>query len=202
MFLIRQPDTVGIRNFIQDRGPLPFNYKETGWTKTGKTPRGYNLDRDALQVGSGADGFERAKKYLNQWRMFSLDWTKLCWPFKRITAGSTVAVLALHYGFWSINCARVVYVIDEPRLFAFAYGTVSDHAARGEERFQIEWREDDTVWYDIQSFSRPNHWLVYLGYPLARGLQKKFRTDSIRAMINAMAGQPIGGPSLEVGRDL
>jgi hypothetical protein len=43
------------------------------------------------------------------------------------------------------------------------------------------------VWYDILAFSRPNQFLVRLGYPVARGLQKKFAADSKRAMLNAVA---------------
>ena len=36
------------------------------------------------------------------------------------------------------------------RKFGFAYGTLPDHAATGEERFLIEWnQDDDSVWYDI-----------------------------------------------------
>jgi uncharacterized protein (UPF0548 family) len=202
MFQLRQPDTVDIRNFVQDRAPLPFNYRESGWTKSGRTPKGYNIDRRQVQVGMGQDAFERARKSMNDWRMFSLDWTRLCWPYKKIAPGSTVAVLALHYGFWSINCTRVVYVIDEPRLFAFAYGTLDDHVARGEERFEISWRADGTVWYEIQSFSTPNHWICYAAYPLMRRLQRRFLKDSMQAMMNAAAGNPATDPSLSLGVDL
>jgi alpha-ketoglutarate-dependent taurine dioxygenase len=47
--------------------------------------------------------------------------------------------------------------LEQPvRRFAFAYGTLAEHAESGEERFQVEWREDDSVWYDILAFSRPN----------------------------------------------
>jgi len=53
----------------------------------------------------------------------------------------------------------------------------------GEERFQVEWsRNDDTLWYDILAFSRPNHFLTRLGYPMVRRIQKKFARDSAVAM--------------------
>jgi len=53
----------------------------------------------------------------------------------------------------------------------------------GEERFQVEWsRNDDTVWYDILAFSRPNHFLTRLGYPMVRRIKKQFARDSVVAM--------------------
>ena len=42
------------------------------------------------------------------------------------------------------------------RRFGFAYGTLPGHAESGEERFLIEWDQDeDGVWFDILAFSRP-----------------------------------------------
>ena len=74
---------------------------------------------------------------------------------------------------------NVVYVVDESRRFGFAYGTLPDHVECGEERFLIEWQLDDSVWYDIFAFSRPQHPLVRLSKPLARRLQKQFARDSL-----------------------
>jgi hypothetical protein len=28
--------------------------------------------------------------------------------------------------------------------------------------------QDDTVWYEVLSFSKPQHWMTKLGYPIAR----------------------------------
>ena len=39
----------------------------------------------------------------------------------------------------------------------------------------MEWnRADDTVVYDLYAFSRPRHLLARVGFPLARGLQRRF----------------------------
>ena len=81
-----------------------------------------------------------------------------------------------------MSACRIVYVLVEPRRFGFAYGTLPAHVERGEERFLVEWCADDSVWYDILAFSRPNHWLVRLGYPITRLLQKRFARDSMRVM--------------------
>ena len=108
--------------------------------------------------------------------------------------GCTVALVARHYGFWSLNACRIVYVVDEVggadgmRRFGFAYGTLPDHGAVGEERFMIEWRPvDDSVWYDLYAVSRPGHPLARLGYPLVRALQRRFARASKQAMVSATA---------------
>jgi len=41
--------------------------------------------------------------------------------------------------------------------------------------------------YDIYTFSRPDHPLALLGYPVVRMLQQRFRRDSLRAVARAAA---------------
>lgn len=129
--------------------------------------------------------FARAAEALRQWKMADTGWIELCWPDTPIREGSTVAVVARHYGFWSLNAPRVVYVVDDHRgqtRYSFAYGTLKEHAETGEERFTVELQpEDQSVWYDIYAFSRPNG-LARLGYPFSRRLQKRFARDSKEAM--------------------
>jgi uncharacterized protein (UPF0548 family) len=61
------------------------------------------------------------------------------------------------------------------------------HVESGEERFQVEWdRDDNSVWYDILAFSRPNRLLIRLGYPVVRRLQKRFARDSAQSMLGAV----------------
>ena len=122
--------------------------------------------------------------------MFNIGWVELCWPDAPIENGSVVAVLASHLGFYSLNACRIVNVIDEDRpvrRYGFIYGTLPEHAELGEERFTVEWhREDDSVWYDILAYSRPNRLLSKVGYPIARLLQKRFANDSMAAMIHSV----------------
>jgi uncharacterized protein (UPF0548 family) len=81
-------------------------------------------------------------------------------------------------------------VVDEDgpmRRFGFAYGTLREHAERGEERFVVEWeRAGDRVSYHIASFSKPAG-VVVLGTPIARLLQKRFLRESVKAMRRATA---------------
>ncbi len=93
-------------------------------------------------------------------------------------------------GFWWLNSCRIIYTMDESgpiTKFGFAYGTLPGHVESGEERFLIEWdRDTDKVCYDILAFSRPNHFLTRLGYPLVRRSQKRFGRDSAAAMFRAV----------------
>lgn len=61
------------------------------------------------------------------------------------------------------------------------------HVESGEERFLIEWnRADDSVWYDIRAFSRPNDFLTRPGCPFVRRTQKRFGRDSTASMLKAL----------------
>jgi len=105
-----------------------------------------------------------------------------------LQTGTTVAVQARTFGFWSLNACRIVYTINDDgpvKRFGFAYGTLPDHAERGEERFTIEQLEDDSVWYDIYAFSRPQKAIVKFGAPLARRLQRRFGRESLSVMLGA-----------------
>ena len=107
-----------------------------------------------------------------------------------IQAGQVVAVIARFFGLWWLNACRIVYVVDEEgpvQRYGFAYGTLPEHAESGEERFTVEWHEqDDAVWYDIVAFSRPQQLLARLGYPFTRRLQRRFARDSAAAMQRAV----------------
>jgi len=71
------------------------------------------------------------------------------------------------------------------KRFGFAYGTLPDHAERGEERFMIECLADNSVCYDIYAFSQPQKAIVKLGLPLARRLQQRFGRESLSVMRGA-----------------
>lgn len=185
MFLGRQPSAETILRFISSQRDLPFSYPEVGAT-AGELPPGYIVDRNRIKLGTGKEAYERAIAALRNWKQFDLGWVRMVPPETPIEVGAVVAILTRHFGFWSLNACRVVYLIKEDgpvKKLGFAYGTLSSHVERGEERFTIEWHTtNDSVWYDILAFSRPNQFLVRLGFPLARRLQKRFAKDSMAAM--------------------
>ena len=189
VFALRRPSASDIRAFLASQGDSTFSYPEVGATR-GPAPTGYTVDRNRVQLGCGGKVFRKAVEALRAWQMFALGWVELHVPGTAIAPNSTVAVLVEHFGFWSLNAARVIYVIEEDRRYAFAYGTLQDHAEMGEERFSVEWSpEDDAVWYDILAFSRPRQWQARIARPISRRIQKRFADDSKTAMTRAMGAR-------------
>jgi len=188
LFSVQTPSSDTIREFIERQRLSFFSYPEVG-ASASELPTHYNLDRNRILLGSGQSTWHRAVAAIRGWEMFNMPWIRLFWPNTPIQVGTDVAVLVHHFGFCSLNAARIVYVVDEEgpiARFGFAYGTLTEHAERGEERFIVEWnRSNDQVCYSILAFSVPNHPLAKLGYPLSRMLQKRFGEGSKAAMLRA-----------------
>jgi uncharacterized protein (UPF0548 family) len=185
VFLLRRPSADLVRQFVANQTRLPFSYSDAGATAT-QPPEGYRVDHNRIQLGADAEPYERAVSALKRWRQFDIGWVRIVPPETVLAKGAVVAVEAKAFGLWSLNAARVVYMIDDQRdakaRFGFAYGTLPDHVEQGEERFTIEWKTDDSVWYDIYAFSRPQHRLAKIGLPLVRMLQHRFDRDSLAAL--------------------
>ena len=190
MLSISKPSAESIRCFLAKQSTLDFSYLAVGATAT-TPPPGYVVDRTRIKLGEGEAVFHSARAAFQRWEQFRLGWVEAWSPDTQIKSGEVVAVLGRAIGLWWLNSTRIVYIVDERgaiRKFGFAYGTLPGHIASGEERFLIEWNQaDDSVWYDILAFSRPNHILIRLGYPWVRRAQKRFGRDSATAMLRAIA---------------
>ena len=189
MFLLRRPSAAFIQEFIANQSSRPFSYADVGATAV-LSPPGYRIDHNRTKLGAGGETYERAVSALKRWQQFNIGWVRIVPPDTALELRAVVAVEARVLGLWSLNAARVIYTFDDQRAgmakFGFAYGTLPDHVEEGEERFTVEWLEDDSVWYDIYAFSRPQHRLAKLGFPLCRMLQKRFARDSMAAMKKAV----------------
>ena len=190
MFLLVKPSPERVERFLAAQHNRTFSYREVGYSRRGAPP-GYTVDHNRVRLGEGRATFARAVNAIRSWKMFDLGWVSAHPAADEIRPGATVAVRCRHFGFWSLNACRIVYLVDDEGpivRFGFAYGTLADHAERGEERFTVEWHHGDgSVWYDIYAFSRPNHPMARLAYPLARFLQKRFVRGSKRAVARAAA---------------
>jgi len=183
MFLLSEPSDSVVATFISGQRAQSLTYSEVGATN-GNPPSNFTIDHNRIQLGTGGDTYYRAIEALKGWHQFDLGWVSIVPENVPLELGATVAVKAHAFGLWSLNAARIVYLINEERRFGFAYGTLPDHVECGEERFTIEWNENDTVWYDILAFSKPRHPLVRLSFPLARMLQKRFARGSMARMFD------------------
>jgi uncharacterized protein (UPF0548 family) len=198
VFFLVKPSGQRIEEFLAQQRYRTFSYREAGFTRRGAPP-GYKVDHNRVRLGEGRAAFARAVEAVRSWTMSDLGWVSVHPAAAPIEPGTIVVVRCRHFGFWSLNACRIVYTVDEEGpvvKFGFAYGTLPDHAERGEERFTVEWHhEDGSVWYDVYAFSRPNHPMARLAYPLTRFLQRRFVRSSKRAMARAAAAQwPSRGP--------
>jgi uncharacterized protein (UPF0548 family) len=193
MFSLSKPSQAAILAFISSQKSLPFSYAEVGATRDQAAPKRYTIDHNRVKLGQGPETFKHAKNAIRNWTMFRMPWIDLCWPDAPVQSSTVVAVLVSHLGFWSLNAARIVYVVEEHgavEKYGFAYGTLPEHGEIGEERFTVEFNPaDSSVWYDLYAFSRP-HGAARVGYPFSRKLQERFARDSKAAMQNAIK-QPL-----------
>ena len=112
MIRFREPLTADIRDFLNNSALTAFSYLDLGCTR-GRNVAGYNTDRFRIELGSEEATFEKAKRALRDWRGFSTDWARICWPYKKIVPGAVVAVLAHHYGFYSVNVYSAIMTRGE-----------------------------------------------------------------------------------------
>lgn len=190
MSSIRKPSGESVRRFLEEQAKQNFSYSSVG-AILATPPNGFVVDHTRIRLGKGGMVFEEAKTAIRQWKHFQLGWAESSSKDIPIETGQAVGILAHVFGVWSLNACRIVAVVDEAESigrFGFVYGTLPGHVECGEERFQVEWnRSDDSVWYDIFAFSRPNHFLARLGYPVVRKLQRTFARDSGAAMLRAVS---------------
>ena len=149
------------------------------------------MDQQDVVIGHGNAGFQRARTALLTWKHFDLGWVEAFPDRPHIDAGTNVAVLIRHLGHWSLNGARVLDYIDQPdqQSVAFTYGTLTNHAESGEELFEVRVDpQSGDVTYKIRAISWAQSPLAWIGQPIVRVLQERFRRDSAAAMTRAARG--------------
>jgi uncharacterized protein (UPF0548 family) len=186
VFLIRRPSSAAIDRFLDHSRQLPISYGPTGIVRHASGAG--RFDEQVVTIGNGAAAFGRARLALTSWQHFNIGWVEVFPREASINPGTVVAIQIRHFGFWSLNGARVLYHVGETenQAFGFAYGTLTNHAQSGEELFEvfIE-RPSGDVKYRIRAVSWPQAVLARVGQPLVRLLQARFRRNSAEAMKRA-----------------
>ncbi len=184
VFSLSRPADDDVTRFIAAQSALPFTYDAVG-ASNAETPGGFDVDHNRVRLGD-TGCWDAAVAAVRAWKMFDISWVTLLPQDAPIAVGTTVAVVAQALGTWSRNATRIVYVLDTPERFGFAYGTLPGHIECGEERFMVE-KVGGEVWYDIRAFSQPRHPLARLGKPVVRRMQARFARASLAAMAAAVA---------------
>ncbi len=162
-----------------------LTYPEVGATAAGQLPPGYAHLSVSDQIGTGRKRFEEAAHAVMHWGM-QRGAGLAVWATSDTVAVSTVAVIQM-MGVSRAPC-RVVYVIDEPDIRGFAYGTLPGHPECGEERFAIRYDPDTSgVFVEVSSFSRPATWWSKAGGPFVALTQRIIAKRYLRGVWAASA---------------
>eukprot|EP00250_Pteridium_aquilinum_P005492 c15577_g1_i1 orf=99-782(+) len=171
---------------------------------------GYFINNVRVQLGTGETTYLKAKESLRNWRHFQLGWSSVdpSTPVK-VEQRFLVRVNELLL-VWVLQPLEIMYVHDThcnktsgallqkgpyPTIskentkdcFAFGSGTLKGHLLAGEEMFAVEWKEDDSVWYEVLSFSKPAAFLSRAAYPYVQWRQRLFAKQSSAAMVKAVS---------------
>lgn len=157
----------------------PYTYGPVGHTATGPVEGFDWFERSATLERRD---FDAAAKGLLSWQVQVRAGLRVVASHVPLEAGSVV-LMRLGRGPLSPRMpCRVVYVIEEPDLRGFAYGTLPGHPESGEERFALRRHGDGSLVLTISAFSRPASRLARLGGPLTRRAQELMTSRYLRAL--------------------
>jgi len=147
-------------------------YVELGATADA-LPAGYRQIRREITAGQGPGCFAKCTRMLLTWQVHLSAGLTVHVTSDTIESGAAV-VLGYHLGLVTIKApCRIIYVVDEPRMKGFAYGTLPGHPESGEESFILRCDENERVTFAITAFSRPASILTKVAWPLGRKIQSR-----------------------------
>jgi uncharacterized protein (UPF0548 family) len=136
-----------------------------------------------LEIGHGRAAFAAAAQALRTWVPQRAIGADIEPPDQPVVLGATVLVVLRRGPVTIVAPNRIVGVVNEPRRFAFAYGTLPGHPERGEESFSVEHLPDDTVRATIRVQAGPGIFLAHAAAPVVRRLQ----LAALRRYLDAIA---------------
>jgi len=158
----------------------PYNYEHVGHTAHDEPVAGYGWMERSVKLHR--TDFEDAASDLLRWQVQERSGLRVQASESPLGV-DTVVLMRLGIGPLSLRIpCRVVYVIDQPRLRGFAYGTLPGHPEAGEERFALERRDDETISLTITAFSRPVSRLYRLGGPVTRRVKEVMTVRYLRGL--------------------
>jgi uncharacterized protein (UPF0548 family) len=135
-----------------------------------------------LDVGTGERVFQAAVAAVRSWAPQRAIGAVIHPCDATVEMGATVLVVLRLGPFTAVAPDRVVRVVDEPRRFAYAYGTLPGHPERGEESITIEHLDSGVVRASIRILAGPGTPLTWVGAPLVRALQRLAQDRYLRAI--------------------
>lgn len=139
-----RPSAVQLDRMLEVARRSPLTYDHLGSTLPPVDTRRPVRQRH-LVLGHGPEGFELAVAGLERWVCHDGIRARVHPAAAAIEVGSSLLVVLPVGPACIVVPDRVVAVVDEPRRFGFAYGTLDGHQERGEESFLAELLDDGTV---------------------------------------------------------
>ena len=158
-------------------------YDHIGSTLDSHSPDADPIREYHVDVGRGPVAFELAREGLRSWVTHTGINAVIEPAGQRVALGTTVLVVLRLGPIYVVAPDRVMRVIDEPRRFAYAYGTLPGHPESGEESFTVEELDDGIVRATIRVQARPATLPARAAAPLVRLLQ----TAALRRYLAALA---------------
>lgn len=156
-------------------------------------PPGFRSERFSQRIGRGDADFERAADGIRAWVAHSGSGVDVLPAELPLEVGATVGIRTRQLGLWVVAACRVAEVVDEPDRYGFVYATLPDHPECGYESFYIRRDGDDEVIFDIEAVSKPGIWLVRLGSPVTRELQRRATEAYLAALESYVRGRASSG---------
>ena len=124
-----------------------------------------------LDLGTGAAAFEAGRDALRTWVAHAGIGASIEPAGQAVVAGATLLVVLRRGPVHVVAPDRIIGVIEEPRRFGFAYGSLPGHPERGEESFVVEHLPEGTVRASIRVQAGPGTLAARAVAPLVRRLQ-------------------------------
>ena len=173
MLRFGRPSVASLSEVLDTQQAASVTYTEVGATRPDHDlPQGFQHDRYARALGAGDAVFAAACAGLRDWACHEGAGLMRVPARPELREGVTL-VQALPTGpAWVAAACRIVWVLDEPDCFGFAYGTLPEHPESGEEAFVVV-RDPASgeVRLEIKVFSRARHPLARLGWFVGRQIQ-------------------------------
>jgi uncharacterized protein (UPF0548 family) len=158
-----------------------LSYSEVGATAAELPTRYRHLTRRVM-IGSGQQVFADAAGAIAGWQVQLRAGLRVS-ASKPTAVVGTDAVLRLGIGPLRLSApCRVVYTVDQPRRWGFAYGTLPGHPESGEEAFIVEYHNDETVSFTITAFSRPSTAMARLAGPAGYLIQDRITSRYLQSL--------------------
>ncbi len=181
MFSLRRPSADALQCVLDASRGRESTFEAVGATRCSASVDGFRFDTYSGVVGTGDADWQAAKEGLRAWAAHAGFRASVTPHDAPLVEGETV-VLAATVGLLHVVIpCRIVYVVDEPNCFGFAYVTLPGHPECGEEAFMLD-RSGQGITFTMSSHSRPAELLPKLGAPVSRAVQRRANHAYIEGM--------------------